>query len=841
LLILTDTGDTNSIASIERMASLMADTKRFAEIALPLPVDQLFAYHLPDPLREAARPGCRAFVSFRNRLMTGVITALSDRSAVKETKPLLDVLDLEPALDSALLELTRWVAEYYLCSWGQAIKTALPSGLLNEGEQTVQLAGPCGPEVIERLRKTAPQQALLLAAIAEHQSIGIPSLKRRVSVRQLFPPLRSLEARGLIEFTVGKPATDPGIRYETWAELSITDEEATDLVPRLSGRAPKQATCVNLLLKHGRKLTVEQLRHLGGVDRGVIRTLSSRGVVETYDVEVIRDPYRDYTISPAEPVRPTLEQALVLSVIEEAIGKGLFQPILLFGVTGSGKTHVYIKAIEKTLFTGRSVIVLVPELALTPQAVRQFRAHFGDLVAVLHSGLTTGERFDSWRQIRAGRYRIVVGARSAIFAPVPNLGLIVVDEEHEPSYKQFDDAPLYHARDVAIMRARRGNAVVLLGSATPSLESFTNAQNGKFALCRLTERVDRRPLPRAHIVDMRQEHREGNWSIFSRMLSERITDRLEKKEQIILFLNRRGFSTFIQCHDCGHAVSCPHCSVTLTYHADSLLLRCHYCDFRSQAPDECSKCRSRSVRYRGAGTQRVEDELKQRFPGARIARMDLDTTTRKGSHQDIFHRVLNRQADILLGTQMVAKGFDFPHVTLVGVVSADTTLNLPDFRASERTFQLLTQVAGRTGRGHLGGEVIIQTYSLGHHSVVNAQNHDYTTFFVQEIADRRELGYPPFGRLVGVMFQGKSEKLVIEEARKFGNLLKRHGNGLVILGPAPSIIARVRNEHRWHLIVRSPHSKPMREAVREALHTWEQGENARQMQIKIDVDPIGMM
>ena len=819
----------------------MADTPGFAEIALPLPVDQLFTYRLPDALRDISQPGCRAFVSFRNRLLTGVITGLTDSCPVDRPKPVLDVLDHEPVLDRSLLDLTRWISDYYLCAWGEAIKTALPAGLLNEAEQTVALAKPCPSDIIDNVRRTAPQQALLLSIIAEHHAITLSKLKRRVKMRTIFGPLRSLEAKGFIEFSVGKPATDPGIQYETWVELAAPLEEVEAEIPQLAQRAPKQASCLNLLVNHGGRLTTGQLRHLGHIESRVIKDLISKGLVEKYDVEVIRDPYSDYTIDPADPVTPTSEQASVLETIGQGIEKSIFSPILLYGVTGSGKTHVYIRAIEKTLYTGRGAIVLVPELALTPQTVRQFRAHFGDLVAVLHSGLSSGERYDSWRQTRSGRYRIVVGARSAIFAPVPNLGLIVVDEEHETSYKQFDDPPLYNARDVAVVRGRLVNGVVLMGSATPSLETFANTQNGKFTCCTLTERVDHRPLPEVRIVDMREEHQEGNWSIFSGLLSECIKDRLEKQEQIILFLNRRGFSTFIQCYDCGHTMSCPHCSVTLTYHSDSLLLRCHYCDFRAQAPDECPKCQSRSIRFKGTGTQRVEDELKQQFPDARIARMDMDTTTRRGSHRDIFQRVMNREADILLGTQMVAKGFDFPHVTLVGVISADTALNLPDFRASERTFQLLTQVAGRTGRGELGGEVIVQTYSLSHHSIVNAQVHDYNMFYVQEIADRRELGYPPFGRMIGILFQGEDEQKVIAEAQRFTALMRKQGDGMVILGPAPSVVSRVRGQYRWHLLVRSPNSKRLREVVRTARNTWEQDADRKHLQIKVNVDPMGMM
>ncbi len=819
----------------------MAASVRFAEIALPLPVDQVFSYSIPENLLDAALPGRRVSVVFTNRRMTGLITALSDTCPVERYRPLLDVLDHESVLDATLLELTGWIGRYYLCPWGEAIKAALPAGLLSESEQIVSRDGPCPPESMDRLRRTAPRQAELLAQVPEQGAVTLSSLRRRTRIRQPFAALRGLEAKGLVSITIGESGGAPGIRYETWVELIPSKEEAARIVSRLIPRATRQASCINLLARHDGRLTTEQLRHLGKIERDVVRRLEKKGLVSLNEVESIRDPYRDAELPDPAEVDPTSEQAEALREIHGAIGDGAFKSLLLYGVTGSGKTHVYVKSIEKTLEAGKSAIVLVPELALTPQAVRQFRAHFGDLVTVLHSGLSPGERYDSWRRTRAGDYRIVVGARSAVFAPLSNLGLVVIDEEHEPSYKQFDDPPLYHARDVAIVRARMVNAVTVMGSATPSLETYANTRNGKFACCRLTRRVDRRPLPGVRIVDMREERRLGRLSVFSSPLASRIKDRLDRKEQIILFLNRRGFSPFVQCYDCGHSVSCPHCSVTMTYHADSLFMRCHYCDHRDQAPEVCPKCRSGSIGYRGVGTQRVEEELKDRYPEARIVRMDMDTTSRKGAHQDIFHRVLNHEADILLGTQMVAKGFDFPNVTLVGVISADTSLNLPDFRASERTFQLLTQVAGRTGRGKLGGEVIVQTYSQGHHSIASAQTHDYESFFAREIADRKALSYPPFGRMVGMLFQGEQDDYVMREARRFADLMRKQPGALNILGPAPPVIARVRNQYRWQIVARSSHSARLRDAVRRVRQHWERAADNRRVHLKVDVDPVGLM
>lgn len=819
----------------------MAASSRFVEVALPLPIDQLFTYSVTDDMANIAQPGCRVFVSFRNRLMTGVITGLLDSCTVSSIKPVLEILDTDPIMNADLLELTRWISQYYLCAWGEAIRTALPAGLLNEAEQLVEPAHAFGCSEIDLLRQTAPRQADLLQHLTNGESTSVSRLKRELSLTNIFGPLRALETKGYITLTVGKPSRDPGPKFETWIELIVPEESAREAIAGLSRRAPKQASCINLLLNHGGKLAAVQLRHLGHIERRVINELSDKGLVRMYEVEVMRDPFKNTTAEPPTAISYTREQSKALSVIEPAVEKQTFHPILLYGVTGSGKTHVYIRAIEKTLEANRGAIVLVPELALTPQAVRQFRSHFGDLIAVLHSGLSAGERYDSWRGIREGRFRIVVGARSAIFAPVHDLGLIVVDEEHETSYKQFEDPPLYHARDVAVVRARIAGAVALLGSATPSLESYNNTQNGKFICCELSERVDQRAMPKVSIVDMKEEHDEGNWEIFSRELMVKIEERLHKQEQIILFLNRRGFSTFLLCSDCGHAANCPNCSVTMTYHADSLLLRCHYCDHRINKPEECSKCHSRYLKLKGIGTQKVEEELKQLFPEARIARMDMDTTTRKHAHREIFEQFLHQEADILLGTQMVTKGFDFPHVTLVGVISADTTLNLPDFRASERTFQQLTQVAGRTGRGHLGGEVVIQTYAMNHHSILTAQNHDYGAFYEHEIEERRELSYPPFGRMVGVLFQGANEKRVKSEANRFGKLLQKNSSDTVILGPAASVVSKIRGMFRYHLVARSANAAAMRYSVQKTRQEWESNVDRKQVQLRIDVDPVGLI
>ncbi|MCK5526927.1 MAG: primosomal protein N', partial [Candidatus Latescibacteria bacterium] len=579
-----------------------------------------------------------------------------------------------------------------------------------------------------------------------------------------------------------------------------------------------------------------------GIGPGSLKALEQKGWVRISWEEKIRDPFKEMSFEPSQRLTLTSAQRDALDGVKEAICAGTFRTVLLYGITGSGKTQVYIEAIAKTLAMGRSAIVLVPEISLTPQTVRRFRAHFGDEVAVLHSGLSGGERYDAWRMIRRGERKIVVGARSAVFAPLDNLGLIVVDEEHESTYKQYDTTPRYHARDVATVRARDAGAVVILGSATPSLESYRNAQAGKFALSRLPERIDDRRLPEVEIVDMRKEKEAGNWSFFSNSLKEGIAERLERKEQVILLQNRRGYASFIQCPDCGHAFHCPHCQVTLTYHASGRWLICHYCGLRRRAPSICPECHGHRLKYRGIGTERVEAELETLFPEARIVRMDRDTTGTKGAHYRLLERFRKKEADILLGTQMVAKGLDFAEVTLVGVISADTALNLPDFRAGERTFQLLTQVAGRTGRGDRTGWVIIQTYNPDDEAIRFARRHDFEGYAKMELANREELGYPPFGKLVRMLFRSKSEEAVQRISEQYGTALRKAVGGRVeVLGPVEAPMSRIKDYYRWHLLLRGKGSKSLRTLAMEVHRTGRADAKNHEVIVTIDVDPAGML
>ena len=502
------------------------------------------------------------------------------------------------------------------------------------------------------------------------------------------------------------------------------------------------------------------------------------------------------------PVSPTEEQENVIKLICDNFKKMSGQKVLIHGVTGSGKTEIYIKAVEEAIKRGKSSIILVPEISLATQMIEIFKNRFGYLVAIYHSRLSAGERYDEWYRILNGEAKIIVGARSAIFAPVKDLGVIVIDEEHETTYKQDED-PKYHAREVAEKRVELENALLILGSATPSIETYYKSQKKLYTLAELKKRVLDKPLPKIELVDMRQEIKSNNRSIFSRKLLNSMEEALRNREQIILFLNRRGYSTFVLCRECGFVMKCPHCDISLTYHYEKRLLKCHYCGYELNAPDLCPSCNGRAIRYFGIGTQRVETEVKKHFPSSRVLRMDVDSTRKKGSHEKILDLFKNREADILIGTQMITKGLDFPGVSLVGVVTADTCLNLPDFRAGERTFQLVTQVAGRSGRGDVPGLVIVQTYNPRHYSLKYAANHDYSRFYEQEITYRRELGYTPFSDMMIIFLKGPEERDVSSCALQLGDIVKdKYSEIWDITGPSPAAIYRIKDLYRWQLVVK---------------------------------------
>lgn len=603
-------------------------------------------------------------------------------------------------------------------------------------------------------------------------------------------------------------------------------------------RAPKQKQVLEVALARP-GLRRSELAKQCGVSGSVIKTLVAKGLLR--EVQTQGQPGQSF-VSGDRLLQLTGEQSIAVNQIKEGLQKPEPSAWLLHGVTGSGKTEVYLRAIAETLSMGRQAIVLVPEISLTPQMVERFRSRFGSAVALLHSALSHGEKYAEKARIRSGEATVILGARSAVFAPVPHLGLIIIDEEHEPSYKQ-EETPKYHAREVALQRAAMSKAVVLLGSATPAMESYCRARpGGPYRLITLANRVDHRKLPVVQIVDLKKEMAEGNLSIFSKPLVQALYHRLERGEKSILFLNRRGLATFVVCRECGQVMKCPRCEISLTLHNNGRL-RCHYCGYAVKTPGVCPGCSGNTIRSFGMGTQRVEEELKKHFPDCEIIRMDADTTSRRGSHKKLLDQFNQGGSKVLIGTQMIAKGLDIPQVTLVGVISADLSLHMPDFRSAERTFQLLTQVAGRAGRGEIPGEVIIQTYDPGHFSILTARQHDFITFYAQEMSVRKALCYPPFSHLIRVLFTGLNEADVIGAAQWWRDRLSDEKNlsgfrEMEVLGPAPAGIPKMKDRFRWQLIIKGAVSKQIRSIVRGVLQ--QAGIRFKQVAVSIDVDPVSL-
>ena len=619
--------------------------------------------------------------------------------------------------------------------------------------------------------------------------------------------------------------------------------EDLELVLNKLRRSPKQAAALRLAADSP-ALTRKELAVAVGATSSVVDALLKKGLL------VEENPAR--RPATGSPRRELPESKLILNDYQQAalnritqqIGQKSFNVFLLHGITGSGKTEVYLRAAAAALAAGRQALVLVPEIALTPQMVHLFRERFGDLVAVLHSALTEGDRFTQWRRIISGEAPVALGARSAVFAPARDIGLIVLDEEHESSYKQ-EDHLRYHAREVAIKRAQMSGGVVLLGSATPSLESrLKTREGGPYSLLKLVDRIDDRPLPKVRIVDMRQELREGNKSIFSRHLLMAVNRCLSRGEQALLFLNRRGYANFVICQSCGEVLKCPRCDISLTYHQDGRL-RCHYCNYTVAKPKSCPGCGNEYIRYLGAGTQKVEEETRRFFPDARVLRMDSDTTSRRGAHGEILGSFRERRVDILIGTQMIAKGLDFPGVTLVGVINGDTTLNMPDFRAAERTFQLITQVAGRAGRGDLPGLAVVQTYNPQHYSILAAAAQDNDLFYLNEMPIRRSLGYPPFSHLARLLFTHESEETLQRGAGQakeiMQSLLNGGANDVTILGPAPATLSKIKDKRRWQMVIKASRRNSLLELLGESLTLFKKNPLISKLGVNVDINPQGMM
>jgi len=627
------------------------------------------------------------------------------------------------------------------------------------------------------------------------------------------------------------------IRY---VQIKCSDKEAWDFIEREGKKSYKQAEVLKLLLNKKSLYTVSELAELANTTSDAIQRLVKKNILEYIEKVERRRPFLERDNKYEKTLLPTKSQQTVINKINKQIVKKEHSVFLLHGVTGSGKTEVYLQVIDTALKNSLGAVVLVPEISLTPMMVKRFYSRFGNKIAVLHSNLSPGERYDEWLRLKKGEASIAIGARSAVFAPVKNLGLIIIDEEHENSYKQ-GEYPYYHAREVAMKRSKIIGGTVVLGSATPSLETYYLAEKGVFVFSELPDRISQQGLPPVEIVDMREELKKGNTGIFSGSLQQLIADALQKKNQVIIFLNRRGYANFVFCRECGLAVKCPNCDISLTYHADINRLSCHYCDRTVKLPERCPECGSTYLGEYGFGTERLEEELCGLFPGAVVERMDVDTVSRKGSHQKILSHLENGEIDILVGTQMIAKGHDYPNIGVVGVISADTILNIPDFRSAERTFQLLTQVAGRTGRGEEGGQVIIQTYNPEHYSIKAACKHDFQEFYKKEILVRESYQYPPFTLLVNIIIKSPKEKEVIRASNDLYKFLQTYKSLILeVLGPAPAGISKIKNQYRWQIIMKFNGYKK-RNFVLSGIREEFLNKIKKDVVFRIDVDPIIMI
>jgi primosomal protein N' (replication factor Y) (superfamily II helicase) len=787
--------------------------------------DRPFDYLIPEKWQDIIKPGMRVVVPFGPRKIQGFVINLKSESQFDKLKEICEPMDLTPILNQELLQLGDWLTEKALCFKISSYQAMLPAALKARYEKKVKLA----PET-----KLAELPLELQAVFTNAEFIQWEEALKR----GLVPILQKEATKGKVE-----------VLYEVKGKLNkkklkfiqplLSNVELQEVIS--GAKSARQIEVLNYFLLHQEPIELRQLIADLNVSASVVKGLVQKKVLLEKVMEVYRDPYANRNFQATQPLPLTSAQQTAITPILQAIEDVLHQVFLLYGVTGSGKTEIYLQSIQEVLNKGKEAIVLVPEISLTPQMVNRFKGRFGDRVAVLHSGLSAGEKYDEWRKIQRKEVTVVVGARSAIFAPFENLGIIIIDEEHETSYKQ-EETPRYHARDVAIERARKYRCPVVLGSATPSLETFARAQKGVFQLLNLPIRMNNQALPAVEIVDMREELRSGNRSMFSTVLFEKLQERIAKKEQTVLFLNKRGHSSFVMCRDCGYVMNCPHCEISLTYHKSNHQMKCHYCGYESRVPSICPECTSEHIRYFGTGTQKVEEELGKLLPEAQVIRMDVDTTSRKGSHERLLKEFEEGKADILLGTQMIAKGLDFPNITLVGVLSADTMLHLPDFRSSEKTFQLLTQVSGRAGRHELPGEVIIQTYTPEHYSIELAGKQDYDLFYNREMMMRKVHKYPPFYFIALITVSHQQLMAAVSATEKITSYVQsRVSDGTVVLGPVASPIPRINDRYRYQCLIKYKREPELSSTLKKVLDQYQQAATTTGLQVAVDMNPYLLM
>jgi primosomal protein N' (replication factor Y) len=801
----------------------------FVNIALNIPADKLFTYEVPAYLFDQIELGKRVFVPFGRKKRTGVIVEIINSCNLENVKPIAEILDEDPLFGEKDLQFYQWIAAYFIYPLGKTLAEILPTG---PEKKDFLLISPL--PATEKYPLTPAQSKLLELVRQSPQGITLRNLCKISGRKNVSPTLQGLQLAGLLRIEE-KQKKQLAPRRETIVTLNDSNKAVVKLTR-------KQDELIAFMQARG-SMALNDLIKEAGISGAVIRRLHTKGIIEFSENEKIRPPAVDFTREQSQArVILNSRQEKALNEIYDHLKKKKFAPILLHGITGSGKTEVYLNSIAKVLENDGGAIYLVPEIALTPQLISRVAGRFdSEQIAVLHSGISESVRYDQWRQIKRGRKKLVIGARSALFAPLPDLQLIVVDEEHDSSYKQ-DERLCYHARDLAVLRAKLAQAVVILGSATPGVRTYYNARIKKYHYLELPHRVEDRPLPEVEIIDMKaQLEKQGKAPILSGALIAATEKALAQKEQILLFLNRRGFDTFLVCADCGYNFRCPNCAVSLKSHAAEGVIKCHYCNYVQKAMPICPSCGGSRILSYGVGTQKLETEINKLFPEARILRMDSDITATKGTQEKILRQLSRREIDILVGTQMITKGHDFPYITLVGVISADTSLNMPDFRAGEKTFQQLTQVAGRGGRGDTRGRVIIQTFNPQHYALKHAQNHDYKSFYEEEIAFRKDLRYPPFSRIINLRLSATKKETLLEQAGRLGKLAKklgaRHGDTVEIIGPAESPLAKIKGRYRWQMLLKGANAGTVHQLAQEILHKMEKSA----VKVTVDVDPENFM
>ncbi len=801
-------------------------------------IDRVFDYRVPEGMTESMREGMRVIVPFgsRNTRTEGFVMAVSSNTRVPENrlKAVLSIVDDKPVFSREMLSVAKWMQEKYYTTLSQCLQTIMPAGvevklgwvvILNEDAENMPKEG---------------QSEKIVSFLRENGGEALQSQLYDVFGKSVYPVLKKMNQEKILTFRQQNKKKD----FLNLKKMVCLGEQRDNLILalKMDKRKQSQLKVLEYLKQRGGKIEKGLLKNELGISESPLVSLEKSGLIFVEEAEERRGSYDGGSFCADKPISLNEDQKEALRALEEELGRREKKPVLLHGITGSGKTEIYLRLIDEVIQNGQEAIVLVPEISLTPQTVGRFTARFGNRVSVTHSRMSQAERYDQWKKARDGEVSVMIGPRSAVFAPFSHLGAIIIDEAHESSYLS-ETSPKYNAIEVAQKRCELTGGLLLLGSATPGIKTYYEAMQGNIRLLKLNKRAAEGALPSVTVKDMRVEMENGNRSVFSEELYRAIKENLEKGEQTILFLNRRGFSTFVSCRKCGHVMMCDRCNVSYTYHQKSNTLMCHYCGKTVENPKVCPKCGSRYIRYFGTGTQKIEAEVKRLFPEARVLRMDLDTTSKKHSFHEILEAFGKQQADILIGTQMIAKGHDFPNVTLVGILAADLSLNTGDYRAQEVTFQLVTQVAGRAGRGKKPGRVYIQTYNPENYSIIYAAAQDYEGFYAEEIRWRSMMNYPPFSNIATVLLTGENEKKVIDSVQRLSDICKKKNKeGLFqILGPTPAAVSKINNEYRWRILLKGDREEKLRGYLLDCIHAFESAERARDIYVNISMNPFHMV